>query len=55
MGWKADVDERLKLANKAWWVTKKKLSGSKLSKLWMLVRCRRYCLTVTFGRGELGN
>ena len=32
MGWKEDVDQRLRRANKAWWMLKKKLCGSRLSK-----------------------
>ena len=32
MGWKAYVDERPRRGNKAWWMTKKKLAGTRLSK-----------------------
>ena len=32
LGWKEDIEERLKRGNKAWWRTKKKLQGAKFSK-----------------------
>ena len=32
MGWKEDVEERLKRGRKAWWVTKKRLRGAKISR-----------------------
>ena len=32
MGWKEDVEERLKRGNKAWWKTKNRLRGAKFSK-----------------------
>ena len=32
MGWKQDVDERLRRANRAWWKTKNRLKGAKISK-----------------------
>ena len=32
MGWKQDVDERLKRAGKAWWKTRSRLKGAKFSK-----------------------
>ena len=32
MGWEADSEERLKRGRKAWWVTKKRLRGTKMSK-----------------------
>ena len=32
MGWSADVSERLKRAGKAWWKTKQRLQGTKISK-----------------------
>ena len=32
MGWKQDVDERLKRAGKAWWKTRNRLKGAKFSK-----------------------
>ena len=32
MGWKEDVDERLKRGNRAWWRTKNRLKGAKFSK-----------------------
>ena len=32
MGWEKDLEERLKRGRKAWWITKKRLRGSKLSK-----------------------
>ena len=32
MGWKEDVDQRLKRGSKSWWMTKKRLSGAKISK-----------------------
>ena len=32
MGWKEDVAERIKRGNKAWWITKKRLKGARISK-----------------------
>ena len=32
MGWKEDVDQRLKRGSKTWWKTKKRLNGAKISK-----------------------
>ena len=32
MGWKADIDERLKRSYKAWWMTKKRLKSAKIPK-----------------------
>ena len=32
MGWKEDVDQRLKRGSKTWWMTKKRLKGAKISK-----------------------
>ena len=32
MGWKEDIDERLKIAGKAWWRTRCRLKGAKFSK-----------------------
>ena len=32
MGWREDVSQRLKRGGKAWWVAKKRLKGSRLSK-----------------------
>ena len=32
MGWKADLEARMKRANKTWWMTKKRLRGAKISK-----------------------
>ena len=32
MGWKSDLEARLKRANKTWWMTKKRLRGAKISK-----------------------
>ena len=31
MGWKEDIDERLKRANRSWWKTKNRLKGAKFS------------------------
>ena len=32
MGWREDVDQRLKRGNRNWWTTKKRLAGAKISK-----------------------
>ena len=32
MGWKEDVDQRLKRGSRTWWKTKKRLNGAKISK-----------------------
>ena len=32
VGWKEDLEERLKRGRKAWWVTKKRLRGARISR-----------------------
>ena len=47
MGWQGDVEERLKRARKAWWVTKKRLRGAKISR-----RCQARIPSLPKGEAE---